>query len=113
MYRIRTQNKYRNERTEVDGLYYDSKKEANYAAELVLRYRAKDIKGFERQVTIPLYVGQYHICDYRIDFVVHHFDGTTEYVEVKGFVTPLWRLKWKIFEALYSTKKNVRLTIVK
>lgn len=92
---------------------YDSGFEAGYAAELDLRQKAKQIKSWERQVKIPLDVNGYHIANYFIDFVVYHLDGITEYVEIKGYATETWRLKWKIFEALYCDKPDVVLTVVK
>lgn len=113
MYLVRRGRKYGNVEQEYDGITYHSKKEAMYAWELDIRKKAKDIKSWERQVKIELDVGKYHICNYYIDFVVHHNDGIKEFVEVKGFETEVWRLKWKLFEALYSEKKNVRLTVIK
>lgn len=112
-YWVKKQNKYGNVNKEYGNQLYHSKKEAGYAQELDLRVKAKDIKSWKRQVRISLDVRDYHICNYIIDFVITHNDGHLEYVEVKGFETPLWRLKWKLFEALYSKKKNIELTIVK
>jgi hypothetical protein len=113
VYRVRWGNKYGAKRQEYGGKQYHSKKEAGYAAELDLRVLAKDIKGWTRQKRIPLEVNGFHVADYYIDFVVEHNDDTIEYVEVKGFETPEWRLKWKLFEALYSRQPTVRLTVVK
>jgi len=96
-----------------DGQKYDSGFEASYAAELELRRKGNDILGWDRQVKIALNVNGYHICNYYIDFVVHNKDGTKEYVETKGYATDMWRMKWKLFEALYSDKPNVILTVVK
>lgn len=98
---------------EYDGFHYDSKFEASYAVELDLRVRAGDIKSYEKQVNIPLIVNGYIVCWYRIDFIVYHNDGTTEYVETKGYAMPVWKLKWKIFEAMYSDLPGVTLTVVK
>lgn len=92
---------------------YDSGFEADYAVQLDLRLKAKDIKGWERQVKIPLDVNGYHICNYYIDFVIYHNDGTKEFVETKGYATDIWRLKWKLFEALFSYKPDTKLTVVK
>lgn len=94
-------------------LKYDSGFEARYAQELDLRVKWKDIKRWERQIKIPIDVNGYHICNYFIDFVVYHNDDTIEYVETKGYATEVWRLKWKLFEALYSDKPDVKLTVVK
>lgn len=85
----------------------DSKFEAGVAQELTLLKRAGEIKDFEEQVTIPLEVNGYHICNYKIDFVIKHNDGIVEYREAKGFTTDVWKLKWKIFEALYDKPGNV------
>lgn len=88
----------------------DSKFEAGKAQELELRKKAKDIKDFQEQVKIPLEVNGYHICNYYIDFVIEHNDGEIEYVETKGYATDVWKLKWKLFEALYDKPGN-KLTV--
>lgn len=106
-------SKYGAKSTEYEGNVYHSKKEAGYAKELDLRVRAKDIKGWRRQVKIPLDVNGYHICNYYIDFIIEHNDGTLEYTEVKGFETDTWRMKWKLFEALYGDREGIKLTVVK
>lgn len=88
----------------------DSKFEAGKAQELKLFKKAGEIKDFNEQVKIPLVVNGYHICNYYMDFVIQHNDGTTEYLETKGYATDVWKLKWKIFEALYDKPEN-KLTI--
>lgn len=85
----------------------DSKFEAGVANALTLMKRAGEIKDFEEQVKIPLVVNGFHICNYYIDFVIKHNDGTTEYREAKGFATDVWKLKWKLFEALYDQPGNI------
>lgn len=113
MFRMRFGNKYGAKKQEFNGVSYHSKKEAGYASELELRKKAGDIKDWSRQKVMPLDVGRFHICNYVIDFVIEHNDESIEYVEVKGFETALWRLKWKLFEATYGDLPNVRLTVVK
>ena len=106
-------NKWSNVKKQTyDGNKYDSGFEAGYAAELNLRLKAKQIKSWERQIKIPLEVNGFHIANYFIDFVVYHLDDTIEYVETKGLASPVWKIKWKIFEALYSEKPDVQLTVV-
>jgi len=95
-------SKYGAHSTEYGGAVYHSKKEAGYAQELDLRIKAGEVKSWDRQVRISLDVNGFHICDYYLDFRVHLNDGTVEMVEVKGFETPVWRLKWKLFEAIYG-----------
>ncbi len=91
---------------------YDSKFEAGYAQELNLRQKAKDIKSWDEQIVLDLNVNGFRVCTYKIDFIVYHNDGTIEYVETKGYPTPVWRLKWKLFEALYSDLPDTKLTVV-
>ena len=108
-YALRREHKYGAKRTLYNGEWYDSKKEAAQAAELDLRVRAKDIHGYERQVKFDLEVRGVIVARYVADFLVHHHNGNLEVVEVKGMHTPVWKLKKKMFEALY---KNYKLTVV-
>lgn len=105
--------KYKNKRQEYGGHSYMSKLEADVAWQLDMRIKAGEVKSYKRQVRIPLVVKKKHICDYIIDFVVKRTDGVTEYLEAKGFETDVWRMKWKVFEALYEGKKNVELIVQK
>ena len=99
-------------KTRVGDHIYDSGFEADYARELHLRKAAGEIKDWEKQKTLDLVVNEYLVCTYRIDFIVYHLDDTVEYVETKGWASPVWRIKWKLFEALYSDKLGVKLTVV-
>lgn len=120
MYHVRNQkltrskSKYRNESAVYNGIRYHSKKEAKYAEDLDWRVKGKDIKSWDRQVKISLDVNGKHICNYYIDFVIHHNDGSREYIEVKGFSTEVWRLKWKLFEALIDEiDPGMEITVVR
>lgn len=107
------QNKYRAKTSIYDGVAYHSKKEAAFAQELDLRKKAGEIKDWRRQVRIPLDVNGQHICDYYIDFEIEHNDGSKEMIEVKGFQTEVWRLKWKLFEAIYNKEHpDIKLTVI-
>lgn len=94
-------SKFNARQTEYGGVVYHSQKEADYAAELDLRLKAKDTEKGERQVRVPLNVNGHHIADYYWDFVVYLKNGKKQWVEVKGFETEVWRLKKKLFEAAY------------
>lgn len=85
----------------------DSKFEASVAQNLELLKKAGEIVDFQEQVKIPLEVNGFHICNYFIDFVIQHNDGEVEYREAKGFATDVWKLKWKLFEALYDKPGNI------
>lgn len=92
-------NKFGAKRQTYNGINYHSGFEAQVAQELDLRLKAKDIKAVERQVKISLTAHGKHICNYFIDFVLTHNDGSKEYLEVKGYATDTWKLKWKLLEA--------------
>lgn len=104
--------KYSNVRQTYQGYSYQSKKEAQQAFELDLLQKAGEIKSWERQKTLSLDVNGIHICNYRMDFVIYHHDGRTEFLEVKGFPTDVWKMKWKLLEALYGDNKKYKLTII-
>ena len=110
--------KYGGRRSEHNGQFFGSKKERDYAAELDLRIKAGDIVSYDKQVKIPLMIrdanGREHTWrNYIIDFVLTYPDESKEYVEVKGFPTETWKMKWDVFEILYGALPNVRLTIVR
>lgn len=90
---------------------FDSKFEAGKAEELELLKKAKQIKDYQTQIVIPLIVNGFTVCTYKIDFVIEHNDGGLEYLETKGYATDVWKLKWKLFEALFSDDPNVKLTV--
>ena len=111
---IRRKPKYKNVATTTDGIVYHSKKEAKYAQDLEFRKKAGLIKSWERQVRIELSAHGRRICNYYMDFVIYHNDGTVEYVEVKGFETDVWKIKWNLFEAqMMAEQPEAILTIVK
>lgn len=116
MYLQKSGNKYHAHSTQYEGQTYHSKLEAAYAQELDLRVKAKDIKGWDRQVRLDLKVNGMHICNYYIDFIAYNNDGSKEYIEVKGFETEVWRMKWKILEATFDEFKDDpddSLTVIK
>lgn len=89
-------------KTFFNGKVYDSKFESGQAQELELRKRSGDITDYATQVNFPLVVNGYKLGVYIADFVIYHKDGSKEILEAKGFATPVFRLKWKLVEALYS-----------
>ena len=96
-------------RTAYEGVIYASKSEANYARHLDVLIGLKRIKSWEGQVRVSLVVEGVKICTMVPDFLVQHRDGSQEYIEVKGFATPVYKLKRKLFEALFP---NAIYTVV-
>lgn len=103
-------HKYGAKRTLYDGRWYASKGEANYATLLDVRKRAKDIADWWPQVSMPITVNGVKVCKLVIDFKVLHNDQSIEWIEFKGFETAVWRLKKRLFAAMYPKEK---LTVVK
>lgn len=85
-----------------DGFRYHSRMEADYAARLELLKKAADpaerVASFKRQVNIPLRgLNGGKVCVWIADFEVTFADERVEIHEVKGFETPEWRIKEKLF----------------
>lgn len=107
---INFRSKYGNKRQTIDGISFDSKKEADYYLHLKLMKKAGQIKDFKRQVSFDLFAWvdnnampnqREKIGTHRVDFLVENTDGSQEVREVKGFATSLWDYKRKVFEANY------------
>lgn len=97
-------SKYRNRKTTVDGLVFDSMAEAKRYGELKLLERAGEIKGLKRQVVINCVVNDRQICKYLADFTYQRSNGEHVAEDVKGFETALFRLKAKLVEACQGIK---------
>lgn len=102
-------SKYHAKKTVVDGITFDSKKEARRWQELKLLERAGSINDLKRQVRyelIPAFdVGDKHYrpTSYVADFVYTDTKSGTEVVEdVKGVRTDVYRLKAKMFAHRYG-----------
>lgn len=98
--------KYGNTKTEVDGITFDSKAEANRYKELRALEIVGVIKGLERQKTYKLCKGRWHngkpfSISYRADFV-YTLDGEVIVEDVKGYRTEAYRLKKKLMKAVYG-----------
>lgn len=98
--------KYGNKRTEVDGIIFDSRKEADYYIHL------KELEGAgivanivlqPRFVLIPAFTKngvKFRKTEYVADFQ-YEKDGEIIVVDVKGYKTDVYKLKHKLFEYLY------------
>ncbi len=99
-------SKYRNVRTEVDGIMFDSKREAERYKELHLLQRAGEIRHLETQVKLHLHVNGVHVCDYVADFTYQEFDKNDAprlvVEDVKGYRTDVYRLKKKLMLACHG-----------
>jgi len=100
--------KYHAVKTTIDGITFDSKREATRYQELKLLQRSGLIMGLELQPVFQLLVktGK-SVGKYKADF--KYFDPTKkEWIveDSKGVRTPVYRLKKKIIEEVYKIKIN-------
>ena len=117
-------NKYKAVKTTIDGITFDSKREAKRYTELKLLEKAGHITHLELQPEYQITINGAKICKYKADF--RYFtvrqenreqytnskgewqtptitgDKEGQIVEdVKGFKTPIYRLKKRLVEACY------------
>lgn len=93
-------SKYNSERTKVDNLLFDSKREAKRYGELKLLEKAGQIRNLELQPIFPLIVEGVKVAEYRGDFA--YFEANKRVVEdSKGFRTPVYKLKRRLLLAVY------------
>lgn len=104
------QSKYHNKTVTVDGIKFDSKKEAVRYRELSLLERAKAIKDLSLQVKfelIPKQKGE-RACDYIADFTYYEKDQSGKWQLVvedcKGVKTDVYKIKRKLMLYIHNIK---------
>ena len=104
--RAEKRTKYNNKRVKVDGILFDSMKEADYYSELKLLLKAKEIQGFSIQCTFVLQEGNEEInpITYIADFIVIGRNGIASVIDTKGMRTDVYKLKKKMFEKKFGMK---------
>ncbi|MBO7712375.1 MAG: DUF1064 domain-containing protein [Methanobrevibacter sp.] len=119
------QSKYHAQKTVVDGMTFDSKKEAERYAELKVLEKAGEIKSLVLQPSFILIPAQYETrerygkngqrlkdekicverqCIYRADFAYIDKDGNKIVEDVKGVKTPEYKIKKKLMLYKYNIK---------
>ncbi len=102
-------SKYRAIRTEVDGIPFASKREAQRYMELAVAQRAGIIHELTLQQKFPLVVNGVKVCTYIADFCYRDQQGRAIVEDSKVFKTPVYKLKYKLFHILYP---NLRISEV-
>lgn len=106
---IEKKSKYSSAKTDIDGITFDSKKEAEFYAELKLREKAGEISHLRLQPRYLLQEAfkhdgkQYREIEYVADFEYIE-NGVTVVIDVKGFKTAVYMLKKKLFLYKYGGK---------
>lgn len=106
-------NKYNARKTKIDGITFDSKREASRYSELKLLEKAGEIKDLKLQVPFELQPkyrrrnGQIvRAIKYVADFVYTDTKTDEQVIEdVKGMRTEVYKLKKKLFE--YKTGEEI------
>lgn len=93
--------KYHNKRVTVDGIKFDSLKEAARYQELMMLQKAGKISNLELQKSFPFKLNGVSICSYRCDFQYTE-NNKTIVEDVKGFLTQTYRIKRKLIRAFYG-----------
>jgi len=101
-------SKYKNIKTEVDGIKFDSRKEARRYSELKLLLRAGEIFDLERQIRFqliePMRINGKHeraIC-YVADFRYTDKHGKTFVEDVKGIATDVFKIKYRLMKQVHG-----------
>lgn len=108
---------YHSKKTVVDGYEFDSILESEYYLRLRLLKAAGEIKDFKLQPTFLLQpkfkddLGTCREISYTPDFQVYHNDDSIEIVEVKGYETPEFKIRFKLFRYLMKDV-GYKITIV-
>ena len=119
-----SRSKYKAVKTTIDGITFDSKKEAKRYTELKLLEKTGMITHLELQPKYDIIINGVKVCSYKPDFRYftvrqenneRSFNSKGEWQtptmtgdkegqiveDVKGFKTPIYRLKKKLVEASY------------
>lgn len=135
-YQTYKKNKFGAKKQTYEGVRYDSGREAQKASELDLLLKAGEIKSWKRQVKIEInfkknkkdewiLTGETalslkekgiefrHFRNYFMDFVIEHFDGSIEYLEIKGYPTEVWKQKFFLTELIFHNHPKIFLTVEK
>ncbi len=97
--------KYKNEKVNVAGRWFDSKAEASLFNRLSLEERGGRIRNLKCQPG-TIFLGPSR-TQFRPDFSFENEKGETEWAEFKGFKTPAWRIKLKLWRAVGPGKLHV------
>jgi len=83
------------------GHWHHSRGEAQHCNKIAMLVKAKYIKEYDIQKKFSLDVNGVHITNHFVDFWVTGNSGRQWVEEFKGVATSDWKLKHKLFEAIF------------
>lgn len=98
-------SKHHNVKTQVDGIVFDSKREANRYLQLKLGEKQGRIRDLKTQYVYPIVIDGVRICDYYADFRYDELSGgswQTVVEDAKGRATDVYRIKRKLMLAVHG-----------
>lgn len=101
----RRNGKYNAVKVRLDGYTFDSKLEARYYGELMLREQAGEIRIERVHPRYPIEIRGKKVCTVELDFI--YLDLKTlksHFIDCKGVDLPMSKLKRRLVEAEYSLK---------
>lgn len=98
--------KYNNIPSVCEGIKFSSKGEARRYRELLLLQSAGEIDDLQLQVKFPLVVNNTRVAFYVADFTYNQ-NGYQVIEDFKGVSTSIFRLKWKILQAMFAENAKI------
>lgn len=95
-------SKYRAKRTTIDGITFASKMEGRRYEILRDMQKRGEIQNLSLQPRFRLEVNGVKICDYISDFRYIDADGNEVIEDVKGALTPAYRMKRNLMKAIFG-----------
>ncbi|MGN6491191.1 MAG: DUF1064 domain-containing protein [Agriterribacter sp.] len=99
---VKRKSKFNNEKKEVDGIVFDSIKEANRYRELLLLLKAGEIGLLRRQVEYELNPNGNFSYRYVADFIYMTKEGREVVEDCKGFRTREYLKKRRLMKKIYN-----------
>lgn len=113
--------KFKNKKTEIDGIIFDSELESKYYLYLQEQRKAGIVIAIQTQPVFELIPSfrknkrTIRPIKYKADYRVRYADGHEEIVDIKteATMTPAFRLKWKLFDFYYPDLELLLITLHK
>lgn len=99
--------KYGATRTKRSGINFHSKREAAFYDKLVNDQKEGKINFFLMQVPFQLPGNTKYLLDFMTFRTAHHVNYLVEYIDVKGFMTPVSKIKIAQVEEIYGVKIQI------